>query len=401
MSLDFTKTFKQIGDFTTNIKCVQTGRQNRIYQAIEIMKSAQPDDADWEKQASRKRPFLRAETRETLGNVHCPGNLPKNFCVLSVDGSHIDVDRHLSAQCALINIGGCVIKYGAQSHAYLFNTPTLYSNEQLYLTEKKSSVTEVPIEGAVLGLKRTIDEIKALEPLIIEQTPSDIPTLALLDGSLVLWGLSGRGYPDLVRDEIITRGLVPALDSLRAISKTQCLSLAAYVSLPRNREVVNTLRLYLCESGDAECSASCSGRSSPLAPCNMVNDLLDRDLFQSLLQPGQRSSLFSTNSSIVREYRDHNIFFFYIHTGNEIARVEIPEWVASNETLLSLTHVLILDQCERGLGYPVAISEAHQQAVITGRDRQRFRELVDMSLADRGLSTFTSEKSLSKRMAWL
>lgn len=145
----------------------------------------------------------------------------------------------------------------------------------------------------------------------------------------------------------------------------------------------------------------CSNRRSPVSPCSLVNHLLDRDLFERLLEPGQRSSLFFTNSSVVREYGDHQIFFFYLHTGEEIARVELPQWVALDEVLLPLTHTLILDQCERGVGYPVAISEAHEQAVISGPDRQRFRELVDLSLTDQGLPVYTSEKSRSKRLAWL
>ena len=135
----------------------------------------------------------------------------------------------------------------------------------------------------------------------------------------------------------------------------------------------------------------------------MVNHLLDRDLFQELLEPGQRSAIFSTNSSVVREHygEEHQICFFYLHTGDEVARIEVPRWVARNNDLLSLTHALVLDQCRRGMGYPVAISEAHEQAVVGGPDRQRFREMVEASLMEQGLPVYTSEKSRSKRMAWL
>ena len=79
----------------------------------------------------------------------------------------------------------------------------------------------------------------------------------------------------------------------------------------------------------------------------------------------------------------------------------MPEWAALDKGLLSLTHTLILDQCRRGMGYPVALSEAHEQAVISGPDRQRFREMVDRSLTERGLPVYTSQKSRSKRTAWL
>jgi hypothetical protein len=138
-----------------------------------------------------------------------------------------------------------------------------------------------------------------------------------------------------------------------------------------------------------------------MPPCSLVNHLLDRELFQELLAPGQRSALFSSNSLVLRDYQEHQVFFFYLNTGEEIGRVEIPRWVAKNEELLSLTHALVLDQCRRGLGYPVAISEAHQQAVIDGQDRRRFRALVESSLTQQGWHALTSEKARSKRRPWL
>ena len=58
------------------------------------------------------------------------------------------------------------------------------------------------------------------------------PTLFLLDGSLVLWGIAGRGYPPIVRKEILQEGLIPALESLRLLALNRKLVLAAYVSLP-------------------------------------------------------------------------------------------------------------------------------------------------------------------------
>jgi hypothetical protein len=138
-----------------------------------------------------------------------------------------------------------------------------------------------------------------------------------------------------------------------------------------------------------------------MSPCSLVNHLLDRELFWELLKPGQRSELFISQSLVIQDYKGHEIYFFYMHTGDEIGRVEVPEWVAKDEGLLSMAHALVLDQCRRGLGYPAAISEAHEQAVVSGSDRQRFNELVASTLSRQGLSAATSEKSRSKRTAWL
>jgi NurA-like 5'-3' nuclease len=100
-------------------------------------------------------------------------------------------------------------------------------------------------------------------------------------------------------------------------------------------------------------------------------------------------------------YGDHKVYFFYLRVGDEIARIEIPQWVAENEALLNLTHSLVFDQCRRGHGYPVALSEAHEQAVVTGADRDNFRELVESTLTEGHLPVASSGKSLSKRTRWV
>ena len=100
-------------------------------------------------------------------------------------------------------------------------------------------------------------------------------------------------------------------------------------------------------------------------------------------------------------YGKHQVYFYYLNVGPEIARVEIPHWVAKDETLLSLGHSLILDQCRRGQGYPVAISEAHEQVVITGSDRQMFKRMMAEALEREGLPVYTSEKERSKRTPWV
>ena len=49
----------------------------------------------------------------------------------------------------------------------------------------------------------------------------------------------------------------------------------------------------------------------------------------------------------------------------------------------------------------MAISEAHEQAVIGGGDRQMFRRMVAEALERRGLWAYTSEKERSKHLPWV
>ncbi|MBI4198713.1 MAG: DNA double-strand break repair nuclease NurA, partial [Chloroflexi bacterium] len=106
-------------------------------------------------------------------------------------------------------------------------------------------------------------------------------------------------------------------------------------------------------------------------------------------------------SIVERFYKGHEVSFFYLNAGEEIARVEVPAWVAQNEPLLGLAHALVLDQCRRGLGYPAAIMEAHEQAVINGSDREFFRQMVEEALAGNRLPVYTSGKAWSKRTRWV
>ena len=100
-------------------------------------------------------------------------------------------------------------------------------------------------------------------------------------------------------------------------------------------------------------------------------------------------------------YGGHAIYFYYLNTGDEIARVEVPAWVAHNDAMLELSHALILDQCRKGFGYPIALMEAHEQAVIGGPERETFRQMVEDSLAQHQLPVYTSQKDRSKTLRLL
>jgi hypothetical protein len=57
---------------------------------------------------------------------------------------------------------------------------------------------------------------------------------------------------------------------------------------------------------------------------------------------------------------------------------------------------VLVDQCQRGQGYPVALARAHEQAVITTADRVRLSQMIARALAGEGLPDRPSEKQASK-----
>ena len=66
-----------------------------------------------------------------------------------------------------------------------------------------------------------------------------------------------------------------------------------------------------------------------------------------------------------------------------------------------MSHTLIMDQVRRGMGYPAVITEAHEQAVVTGQDRELFKQMMGAALERQHLPDYTSEKNRSKATRWL
>ena len=76
----------------------------------------------------------------------------------------------------------------------------------------------------------------------------------------------------------------------------------------------------------------------------------------------------------------------------------MPGWVVANEERLNLAMALVLDQVERGYGYPAALIEAHECAVIGAADREMFQRLLGEHVVAFGLPEDSSAKARSKRV---
>ncbi|MCJ7764289.1 MAG: DNA double-strand break repair nuclease NurA, partial [Dehalococcoidales bacterium] len=286
--------------------------------------------------------------------------------------------------------------------AELGSSPNLYSDDKdLVMTAPDGRGRQQPIEGALLGIKRSVEECRRLTAMAAEVS-AGASALALIDGSLILWGLVSKDYPEFVLEELLDRGFIKCLDEIRELNKDRKLAIASYISFPRSTDVVNTLRVAICPNEIPDCDRYCTEIANGKRECDAVAGVRDRELFYNLLADGERSALFISRSSIVeKRYGVHRIHFFYLRVGDEIARIEVPQWVVTDENILNLAHCLVLDQCRRGHGYPVALSEAHEQAVVTGADRENFQRLLEISLAEEKIPLTTSAKSLSKRTRWI
>ena len=403
MSLDLYQTATQLPRLIDQLHSRGTARADALTAAHQLLRQADPARLEERRLAGRSTWMaagLDGVLNGGLAEVHASGPLPADYAVVAVDGSHIDVDRHSPARCYLINTGYVYLRYGEPAEARLWSTPSLHADDQELVLADPTGLRDLPMEGQLLGIKRAVQEMSALAELV-EQTPPELPILALLDGSLVLWSLTGQTYPDFVREELLNSGLLPALDRLKALSERRLIAVGSYVSFPRSTDVVNALRHQACPFESINCDMNCRGTPSGRRACDSVAGITDRDLFGARLGPGERSPLYRSLSSIVDEYGDHKVHFFYMSVGEEIARVEVPAWVSASEQAVGFAQAALLAQAQKGHGYPVALSEAHEQAVVTGQDREQFRLMVEEAMEAERLPSFTSEKARSKRTRYL
>ncbi len=392
MPLDLSRVTAQIEGLSAKLKAEEKERGQRLGRALQVLQTADIEPLK-RKIALSKTAWPVAGLTEGLARRYEPPPIPSQFTVVATDGSHIDVDRHCSVRCYLINIGSAVLHYGQSPDAQLWSEPALFFGDDLVLTAPDGK--EEHIEGALLGVKRSVEELSALAR-IAQELPRGRPTLALMDGSLILWGLSPKDYEGYVKEELLDRQYLETLDRMKLLPDT---ALASYISFPRSADVVGVLRVALCPHDPADCDRYCKAGQRD---CDAVAGIEDRDLFRPLLGYGERSPVFVSGSRFMRKhYGEHQIYFFYLRLEEEVARVEVPSWVAEKQEVLDLVHSLVLDQCRRGHGYPVALMEAHEKAVVTTADREQFWQLVELCLAEERLDLRTSGKRMSKRLRWV
>ena len=400
MPLDLPRLMPQIEAMASRLQAAQEEQRQHLQLALETLHKCDIV-ALKSKIAASRTTWLVADLMENPVQFYDPVACPSDYCVVAADGSQIDIDRHSLAHCLLINLGAILLSYGSKPDAQLFCKPMLYSEQADMVIADPSTGRQESVQGPLLGLKRTVAECQLLVDLL-GSMGNERPALGLLDGSLILWALERQTYETFVREAILDKGLLPSLTTTKELSQSRMLALASYISYPGSTEVVNILRVALCPHDPADCDRYCWGkRQTGEKPCDEVSGLRDRDLFYRVLKPGQRSALFASRSSILKYYGEHQICFFYLCLEGEIARVELPIWVAQNKAALDLTHSLILEQCRKGQGYPLALGEAHEQAVVTGADREQFWQLVQASFVEQHLSEQVSAKSYSKRTRWL
>jgi len=362
-------------------KQAQTSWQNLILRETELLEKGL--------KAGTNMPWSLARPLEPLAYRGRLPEIPETHIVLATDGSQITPSRHEVSPCYLINIGLIRFIYGTGERPLQTSEPQLYYREQdLYTTAKRQLIG---ISEEQINLERSLKELEKLADLAEEtqQKWPGIPALALIDGSLhgTLPELSTQ--PPEVQNRVYLR-LNQAFERIHAAQIPVC----AYISLSRRSEVIQLLRLARCPFDFPNCHLHCSEGQEA---CEGLTPLPDRELWAGLLKQGERSPLFSTHSPPPEPLADQALCFFYLDCGSEIARLEVPRWVADHPAWLKQVQALVYAQVEKGRGYPIALAEAHNQAVIKGADRSQFYALLSRKLVEAQMGVSLSRKELKKR----
>jgi hypothetical protein len=347
-----------------------------------------------------------AKTTFLVPGPECPdfvarSTLPAPFtdyAAVATDGSFILPSRHHPARFWMLNLGTIVLHYGSEPSATLSSHAHFYSDEaDLFVPD---DLYRIPVSGNVLSPKRAAAELDAAVTVL---ESLDMPAMALQDGTLILWDLTT--LPDAVTAWALPTFLA-ALGRARDMGKP----VASYISAPGSSELLNALRVAICDYpptfGHVDCD-HCRRRiaSEGRTPaCDILPPVSDQWLLREIseLQPGERTAVYKSMSTILNKYDavdpDFHVYYFYLHNGWEIGRVEIPRWVAEELELLELVHWAVYDQSQLGLGYPAALQEAHELAVLSMSDRRMVEDAVERALADAGLTITYQGKAGSKRV---
>ncbi len=395
--LDLTKLARQMQGISQHLTLEAAASRQRLELAQQLLVAAQAQQAELVNRQQQWRDrilFAAAAPVEPLNtNIDLPVP-PAVHTVVATDGSQIAPNHHEIAYCYLLNVGRVVLHYGQNRQPLLDGLPEVfYRPEDLYVSRQWGIRTE-----EWMGYRRTVSEATILAELAcavktqlsLEAALQKVPTLAMVDGSLIYWFL--EQLPTEARDHI----LPPILNSWNQL-RDAGVPLMGYLSASRSGEALNFLRLQACPHTVPDCMTYCPNQLEK-APCQVFDPLRDNALWTIQLKPGQRSTLWRSSARILDSYGPHAIYFCYVHVGTEIARIEVPAWVAENPALLDQSLGLMLAQVHKGYGYPVALAEAHNQAVVRGGDRARFFALLEQQMIKAGLRNVgTSYKEARKR----
>ncbi len=288
------------------------------------------------------------------------------YTIISSDGSQIYPDRHEGISCGLINIGTVVIPYRNNGLGVELTSEPILVLPHTY-PEGISPHDAISIQRQGYELKYAA-----------AKASSHVDTQAVLfDGSLIFWHLQAIiGFEAIIQNYCGSLGIL----------ESQAIPYGFYISAPKSKDLLNLVRLQLCNFIPSNEAAYAS-----------VSACTDSTIMHHHLKVGERSIFFKSSAPVTLFYPvSQQPYFCYLRTSVEVGRLELPAWLVQDTTLCAQFIAQVADQLEKGNGYPIALAEAHEQAVVKGPDRELFYMLLAQSGMHMQRSWLPSAKQIHK-----
>jgi hypothetical protein len=367
MALNFQQVFEKIREIGSGARLRQERLETLRLHAMELLQEWADKTEELQDKVGRAlhsdqnlRCALPLNERLDYHGL-CKDVSTEGLTMIAADGSQIVPDRHAPVLFGLINVGAIILTGGNES------APLIQTDSLLSFDEEVMSWTE-----ALVALQRDLAERKKLLDLSKEYP---LPIVTLTDGPLQLWE---------ARESNEAMGYEKALDQYLSVLsqlQEQGVITAGYVDKPSSNLLVRLLEVAVTPEPELR-------NIHTQHPLPGVSDLW---LFDRLLGPGERSAVFALQGRSKAVYKGPlELHFFYLNVGTtghpKAVRVEIPEWVSSQESEIDLLACALLDQCA-AMGarpYPYILHRAHEAAVITMQEKQQIEQLLQIELRKGG-----------------
>ena len=322
------------------------------------------------------------EYDEPLTHAEPPPSCPDQATLIGCDGSQILPDRHSPFLYSVINIGLILYHHGSDQAPLTLTVPFLdFPQEEIEDDLERFA-------GASVSVRRDLEEMNQVATLVEQSADLPRPLVAMMDQRLAYWPIGDTvGYE---------KSLQSWTNGMKRIQNAGGMVIG-YVDRPNSVNVINLLRTL--DVGNKEFDE----RDLIRRP----NSVTDLELFHYLLPPGTRSKVFGViDNSIRNQYfkqAGQEICFFYyrpIHSvSNEIARIDLPLWIARSPERVAQIHALVHQQCQLLGGYPYILTRADEIAVVGHQERLYLEQVIAVEMQRKGLESSVTAKQMGKEWA--
>lgn len=407
MALEFTKLTDQVYKLGAMIDKLDFDLQDRLQIARERFESAGDLDAVFRRIALVRQSDISGYRgaappdppyANPVNRIYPPPPSPPRITIIAADGSQIYPNERAPVHYYLINIGLFLYQHGGEHLPEQITLPSLVFHKE-YVHDRNKRI----VSNRTVDARRTVAEMRALAEKAWElQRSIDHPIIALYDNNLMFWS-----DKDIIDGGQLMKDYRNALQQIHDVQANGVrTTLAGYIDSPHRSRVVLRLLHLLSLEDDADVHS----HKREIEAGGDLDGLYDIHLFRSVLRPGERSAVMVQNSPRNFAYKknnaSHEIAFFYIRVGtaeqSNIARIDIPMWVARDEQAVNDLHAILLSQSSmQGRNpYPYALTRADELAYVSSKDKAKLDELVRIELRRKGIDPLVySAKTRGKDLA--